>query len=285
MEYCLMPPGPKADMTELPICRARPRVAVLIPVYNDQDGLARSLESLRADGGGFDIVVVDDGSTPEIRIPTGLPFRTELVRLIRNRGIVGALNAGLEHIAAARYEYVARLDAGDLSLPGRTTAQTAFLDANSDHAVVGCWARHVDTQGRFLFDFRPPAEHRRVLRFLRYRTALVHTSVMLRFAALEEVGYYDPRFAGAEDLELYLRLARRHKLANLKRNLVVREITSNSITSRRQAIVISRLRVLRHHFDARALHAYLGLGSNLAFLLLPRASVLRLRQWLDRLLR
>jgi hypothetical protein len=74
-------------------------------------------------------------------------------------------------------------------------------------------------------------------------------------------------------------------LANLERTFVVREITANSITSRRQAIVAKRLRVLWHHFDARSLHAYLGITSNLAFLFLPRALVLGLREWRGRLRR
>lgn len=272
-------------MTEARPNRARSRVAILIPVYNDQNGLTRSLGSLRADGGTFDVVVVDDGSTPEASVSSGLPFHTRLIRLSRNRGIVGALNAGLEHVASADYEYVARLDAGDLSLPGRIGAQTAFLDANLGHAVVGCWARHVDEAGRGMFEFRPPAEHQKLMRFLRYRVGLVHTSVMLRFAALKEAGYYEARFAGAEDLELYLRLARQHKLANLERAFVVREITANSITSRRKAIVAKRLRVLWHHFDARSLHAYLGITSNLAFFFLPRALVLGLREWRGQLRR
>ncbi len=273
-------------MTKPPRRAARPRAVVLIPVYNDQDGLIRSLESLRGDGGVFDVVVVDDGSAPPLDIAAGLPFRTELLRLDRNRGIVGALNAGLEHIAAAgHYEYVARLDAGDLSLPGRMAAQMAFLDAHPDHAVVGCWAKHVDPDGKFLFDFHPPATHRRVIQFLRYRSGLVHTSIMLRLRALEELGFYREPFAGAEDVELYLRLARGYKLANLERTFVVREITPGSITSRRQTVAISRLHTLLHHFDGRSIHAYLGLASNLAFLLLPRASVLRVREWADRLRR
>jgi glycosyltransferase involved in cell wall biosynthesis len=264
---------------------ARPRMVVLMPVYNDQDGLIRSLEPLRGDGGTFDVVVVDDGSSPPLEIPAGLPFRTQLLRLDRNRGIVGALNAGLEHIAASHYEYVARLDAGDLSLPGRMAAQMAFLDAHPDHAVVGCWARHVDQNGRFLFDFHPPALHPRVIRFLRYRSALVHTSIMLRLRALKELGFYREPFAGAEDVELYLRLAHGYKLANLEQIFVVREITPDSITSRRQSVAISRLRSLLYHFDGRSIHAYLGLASNLAFLLLPRVTVLRVREWADRLRR
>lgn len=262
---------------------ALPRLAVLMPVYDDQAGLERSLASLGEDGAAFDVVAVDDGSTPPLVLPADLPFRAVLLRLERNQGIVGALEAGLAHIGAAgHYVYVARLDAGDLSRPGRMAAQMAFLDAHPDHAVVGSAAEHVDPEGRFLFTFHPPATDARVRRFLRYRSALVHTSIMLRLAALEALGGYRAPFAGAEDLELYLRLAGRYKLANLAPAFVVREVTPTSITSRRQAVLRQRLRVLWHHFDARSPHAHLGLLSNLGFLLLPRTGVLWLRRRLDR---
>lgn len=260
------------------MARPQPRLVILMPVYNDQDGLARSLASLGDDGASFDVVVVDDGSTPPLVVPDALPFRVELVRLDTNLGIVGALNAGLAHIAASgAYPYVARLDAGDLSLPGRLTAQMAFLDEHPDHAVVGGGADHVDHQGRFLFTFRPPTSHPRIVRYLRYRSPLVHASVMLRRSALDESGGYDPRFAGAEDLELYLRLAKRFQLGNLATVVLVREISPTSITSRRHATLRVRLRVLRHHFAPRSPDAYAGIVANLGFFLLPRQLVLRLR--------
>ncbi len=115
----------------------QPRLAVLIPVFNDQHGLERSLASLAQDGAQFDVFVVDDGSEPPIRPPGDLPFSINLIRQKRNQGITAALNAGLSTIVAAGYDYIARLDAGDLSLPGRLAAQMHFLDCHPDHAAVG----------------------------------------------------------------------------------------------------------------------------------------------------
>ena len=107
---------------------------------------------------------------------------------------------------------------------------------------------------------------------------------MVRLAALEALGFYREPFVGAEDHELYLRLARGgYKLANLEQTFAVRVMMPNSITSRRQWVLRRRLRVLAHHFEPRSLHAYLGLASNLGFLLLPRTGVLRMRQLGDRI--
>jgi glycosyltransferase involved in cell wall biosynthesis len=256
------------------------RVAVLIPAYDDQAGLERSLESLTQDGADFDVIVVDDGSNPPLRVPDGPPFRATLLRLAANKGITGALNAGLAHIAGAgHYEYVARLDCGDISLPGRMTAQTAFLDANPGHAVVGCWTEFVDPDGRPLFAFQPPSHDKDLRRFQRYRVGFVHSTVMLRVAALEAVGRYDGRYTGAEDYDLFLRLARRYKLANVPRIYVKYEVNPRSLSRRRFRQGIVRLRVQARHFEPHSVHAWLGFGRNLLLLFVTRGLVVRIKHW------
>lgn len=262
---------------------ARPRVAVLIPVHNDPAGLARSLAALAEDGSRFDVVVVDDGSTPPLGRPEDLPFAVDLLRLEPNRGITGALNAGLAHIAAAgRYDYVARLDAGDLGRPGRLAAQAAFLDAHPDHAVVGSWAEWIDLEGRPLFVFRPPTSDAGLRRFQRYRVGLVHPAVMFRLAALEQAGFYDPRFNGAEEYELFLRLARAHKLANVAEVYLQVETHPRSLSSHRFRQGIVRLRVQARHFAPRDPHAWLGIARNLLLLFVTRGLVLGAKRRLAR---
>jgi glycosyltransferase involved in cell wall biosynthesis len=256
--------------------RRRPRLAVLIPVFNAQRGLERSLASLEQDGERFEVIVVDDGSTPPVTLPETLPFPTALIRLPSNQGITTALNAGLGHIVAAGFQYVARLDAGDLSLPGRFAAQMAFLDVHPDHAVVGTHVEVVDAAGRYLYDFRPPTSHAGLASALRYRNAISHPSVMMRSAVLTTAGFYVSHYPGGEDYELWLRLARRYRLANLDRILVRKEETTSSITARRLRLGISRLRLQFAHFDPRSIHAYLGIARSLAVLCTSRGMLLRL---------
>lgn len=261
---------------------ARARLAVLIPVYNDQAGLERSLQSLARDGADFDVVVVDDGSTPPLQVPADPPFRVVLCRLARNRGITGALNAGLAHIAAAGYPYVARLDSSDISLPGRMAAQMAFLDANPDHAVIGGWAEWVDLKGQRMFVFRPPVEDAALRSFQHYRVGLVHPAVTIRMPALVETGFYEDRFSGAEEYDLFLRLARRHKLANLPEVLVNVEFNPKSLSSRRFRQGLIRLQVQAAHFAPSSPHAWLGFARNVLLLFIPRNLMAGIKQRLAR---
>ena len=260
----------------------RPRLAVLIPVFNDHVGLERSLASLADDGSHFDVFVVDDGSDPPVMTPPDLPYEVRLIRREPNQGITAALNAGLARIGVGGYQYVARLDAGDLSLPGRLGAQTRFLDRHLTHAVVGTAARDVNTAGDLLFDFYPPTEDRALKRFLRYRAGLVHPSVMIRLEALLACGGYRDKFPGGEDYDLFMRIGKSYALANLSSLLVVKEVTSHSITSRRRRLIMTRVKLLAHHFDPSSPHSYLGIATSLMLLLLPRWIVLRSRHHLGK---
>jgi glycosyltransferase involved in cell wall biosynthesis len=254
------------------------RLAVLMPVYNTQCGLERSLASLCGDGSEFEVFVIDDGSVPPLAIPEGMPFRSTLVRQSPNQGITAALNVGLERIIAKEFEYIARLDAGDLNLPGRFHAQMAFLDAHPDHAAVGTHVEVVDEDGRFIHLFSPPTDHRDVFRRLRYDNALGHPGVMMRAEALRGVGFYSGDYPGGEDYELWLRLARSWKLANLDQVFVRKEKSHSSITGRRFRPALSRLRIQLAYFTPLSIHAYLGITRSLIALSLSYNAALRLRR-------
>jgi glycosyltransferase involved in cell wall biosynthesis len=267
-----------SDLSVDPARRDRLRLAVLMPVFNDHVGLERSLASLAEDDSDFDVFIVDDGSNPPLQIPPDLPYEVQLIRQEPNQGITAALNAGLKQIAEGGYEYVARLDACDLSLPGRFAAQLAFLDSHPEHAVVGTATRRVDTRGNLLFYTRPPCDDHAIKRMLRYRTCITHASSMMRLRTVQAYGFYRNKFPGGEDYDLWMRIGRKYKLANLGKVFLVVEVRGGSITSRRQQLLLTRLRLLATHFDPWSIHSYLGLVANSISLLAPRTLALKLRQ-------
>jgi glycosyltransferase involved in cell wall biosynthesis len=154
---------------------------VLIPVWNDQAGLDKTLETLANDSLPFDIVVVDDGSATAIVCDElNGSHETTLRRLRQNRGVEHALNDGLMLILGREYRYVARLDCGDQPLPRRLERQRAFLDDHAAVGIVGTWAQCVDDDGAYLFTLRFPADHPAMLKRQRYVPAMLHPTVMIR---------------------------------------------------------------------------------------------------------
>ncbi|WP_136682322.1 glycosyltransferase [Falsirhodobacter xinxiangensis] len=253
------------------------RVCVLIPVWKDQPGLDRTLATLAKETLPLDIVVVDDGSPTAIAAaPLAGPHRVTLLRLPQNRGIEHALNAGLERILAQDYAYVARLDCGDVPLPGRLDRQVALMDAESDVGMVGTWARCVDDDGKYLFTLRFPTDHAAMVRKQRYVPALLHPTIMIRTAALRQIGLYSDRYKTAEDYDLFVRMGRKWRLANIPEALTEYIVSDQGTTqAKRKRNLIARLRVQKDNFSAFDPHAWLGVARTMLFMVIPFGWMIR----------
>ena len=255
-------------------------IAVLIPVYGNQAGLNRSLESLANAEGAFHVVIVDDGSPYPIGAPQRLRDNVPvtLLRVPRNQGIAMALNHGLRHILAAGTPYIARLDAGDTIVSERFLKQMQFLDANQGCAAVSSFVDFVDPGRTRLFCYRPPCRHKRIVRALRSNNCLVHSGLMIRAGAIKEVGWYRQDVPAAEDYELMLRMARRYTLAVLPEVLTCCEYSFEGISvANRRRQQKQRLKVQIRYFDCASPHSFLGVARTAVAMLVPHDVVFRLK--------
>ncbi len=255
-----------------------PRFAVLIPAYNCQEKLEATLRSLQSQELDATIYVVDDGSHPPLVLPDIDTASVKLVRLEKNQGIVGALNTGIAAITPTGVSYIARLDCGDLYVPGRFAAQVHFLEANPDHVVVGTAADYIDPAGKLIFNHHPPEDHAKISRQIRYNSPHIHPSVMLRVEALSQVGGYRDKFMHAEDYDLFFRLSQVGKLANLPQAFLKYEVSPGQLSQRwRARQQISRIQIQLHYFDALNPHAYFGIVISSILTLLPKRYVTALK--------
>jgi glycosyltransferase involved in cell wall biosynthesis len=117
----------------------KPRVSVIMAVYNEEPFLAEAVQSVLAQSfQDFEIVISDDGSTDAtLTIADSLaardPERIRVIRAERNQGKPFALNRAL---AIRRGELIAWLDGDDVMLPDKLGRQVAVLDANP--TAAGC---------------------------------------------------------------------------------------------------------------------------------------------------
>ena len=101
-------------------------VSVVIPLYNKEKQVGRTLESVLAQTfKDFEVVIVDDGST-DGSAEVVKTFDDPRIRLIRqaNAGVSAARNRGID---AARYDYIALLDADDLWEPEYLATQVNLI--------------------------------------------------------------------------------------------------------------------------------------------------------------
>jgi hypothetical protein len=201
----------------------------VLSVRNGGKDLPDALDSvLKQSFSDFELIAINNGSTDgtrefldQIGDPRVRAFHQE------DMGLAAALNRG---ISLARGRYIARQDHDDLADPSRIAKQVAFLDAHPEHGLVGTRAEiwFGDTpSGRF---HDHPTENE-ILQFdLLFDNPFVHSSMMMRKSALDQVGGYttDPARQPPEDYELWSRIARHYRVANLGERLTVyREVPSS----------------------------------------------------------
>ena len=190
---------------------------MLLPVWNGEAFLEQAMESiLRQTLSSFELIVIDDGSTDRTAaIAEKLASGDRRVRVLRrpHEGLSSALNAG---IAAVRGEYVARMDADDISAPDRLRKQVAYLDAHPACVAVGAWIDVVDEAGRQIGLKTFVRTHDEIsAALLRGVSAIAHPTVVMRRDVLRDAGGYDARRYPSEDLDLWFRLGESGELANL----------------------------------------------------------------------
>jgi len=213
-----------------------PAVSVLMPVRDGERFVAEAVESvLSGSFADLELVVLDDGSTdstPQIleRL-AGADPRLVVHRREPGRNLAEVLNAAA---ALSRGPLLARLDADDVSLPGRLQLQTEFLDANPQVAVLGGQALLIDEEGREFGRAEYPTGNAELQEALRAGNPFVHSAMTMRREAFEAVGGYRPAFAHAEDLDLWLRLAAGREIANLPDPVVAYRIHGGQQTLRKQ---------------------------------------------------
>ena len=223
-----------------------PAVSVLMSVRNGAPWVDEAVKSVLAQtASDLELIVIDDGSgdaTADLLAAiTDVRLRVERQS---PRGLTPSLNRAL---ALARAPLLARLDADDLAHPERLARQRAFLDVHREVGLLGTGAREVDASGREIRVVSPPADDAAIRRALIRRNPFVHSSIMMRRSVLDEVGGYDERLPVAQDYDLWMRVSRVARLANLTSPLVVRRLLAGRVTATRDAERLSTEMHVRWH--------------------------------------
>jgi glycosyltransferase involved in cell wall biosynthesis len=185
-------------------------VSVVIPCYNQAHFLAEAIGSIRAQttGGDAEIIVVDDGSTDETAA-VAAQLGVQCVRQ-HNQGQGAARNLGLRH---ATREFVVFLDADDRLLPHAFSVGLRLLAAHPSCVftagrciVFGAEGVRTDTR------YEPVVERDHYLQLLRSNFIWMPGTVMFRTAIVRRFGGFKTTVTGAEDYDLYLRIAREHRI-------------------------------------------------------------------------
>ncbi len=191
-----------------------PTVSVLMSAYNAEAYIGKAVQSiLNQTFNDFEFIIINDGSTDS----TGNileSFHDNRIVLVHkdNTGLTKALNQGL---SLARGEYIARMDADDISLPERLARQMQFLEENPATGLIGCHFYVIDSDGGQKSLCCPPIYNDEIQKELLMGNQFCHGSVVFRTECIKTVGLYREFFKFAQDFDLWLRIAEKYQCSNL----------------------------------------------------------------------
>lgn len=185
-----------------------PLVSVVLPVRNGGEFLSQAVDSVLSQTfENLELLLVDDHSTDAAI--SALDKSDPRLKIINSQGqgVVDASDTGFAHCLG---EYIARMDADDISLPGRIYQQLDYLDRNPSIDIAGCCVEIFSEQGirgglkryqKWLNSVRTPEE---VQQQIFIESPLPNPGLMFRKAALQQLGGYR-NIQWPEDYDLLLR--------------------------------------------------------------------------------
>jgi glycosyltransferase involved in cell wall biosynthesis len=205
---------------------------VLLPVYNAGRPLSLAIESiLGQEDKEFEFLIIDDRSTDEsAHVIQEYAARDRRIRPIyhaENLGLASTLNEGLE---LASSSLVVRMDQDDEALSHRIGTQVRFMRENPGIAVAGSFVYHMGSKPAFDRLVELPVDPDDIASALRSANCIYHPSVILRREAVLESGGYRAAFKNAEDYDLWLRMVRTHRIANIPLPLLRYRFSTSGMT-------------------------------------------------------
>jgi len=212
-----------------------PLVSVVMTAYNAAKFVLEAVESIQNQTySNWELIIVNDGSTDRtgeiLQKISRKDKRIRVISYIKNKGASFASNLGLSQ---AKGQFVARMDADDISVPARLAKQVMFLQDNPKVIVVGGQCELIDREGNSIGMKNFPMEHCDIYDALYQYNPIQHPSLMINRKLLgkEKITYHS-RVLLAHDLEILFKLAQYGELANLSDTILLYRIHSDSLSLR-----------------------------------------------------
>ncbi len=212
-----------------------PKISVIMPNYNCEKYIGEAIESiLNQSFTDYEFIIIDDWSTDNswniIQEYVKKDDRIIAIKNEENLKICKTLNKWLK---LAKWEYIARMDSDDISIIDRFEKQVQFLDKNLDIWIAGWTMQIMDENWKVYSERRYNLTDEEIRKKLFRYSPFCHPVVMIRKNVLDKSWVYDENQVFAEDYDLYFRIWKYSKFANLEYTLIKYRMFENNSTTKK----------------------------------------------------
>lgn len=184
-------------------------ISVIMSVYNAEKYLKEAVDSiLNQTYKDFEFIIINDCSKDNSRAILREYAKKHkniiLLNNLDNLGLTRNLNLAL---TIAKGEYIARMDADDISDINRFKRQMDFFKEESSYDIVGTFSEDIDGHGEIIRSRTSPVTHNKIMQMLPKLSPITHPTVMFKRSSLQKLGFYNVKYTTSQDLELWLRAA------------------------------------------------------------------------------
>jgi len=209
-----------------------PHVSIVLPTYNHLKLLPKAIESILTQTySNFELIIVNDGSTDGTRDFLD-SLKDPRIRVIHqeNKRLPEALNTGFR---AAHGELLTWISSDNYCEPTFLEVFVSAMDANPNAGLA-------------YSDFARINEHDQIIKVTRcpdmdYSHLLLSfpgmASFMYRRTCQDKVGFYDPALEGAEDWDMWLRIAEHFPIIYVPKILYYYRQHTESLTTHKSALI------------------------------------------------
>lgn len=221
-----------------------PIVSVVIPVYNGEETIKQTIESVLSQTfSDFELIVINDGST-DATVNVVSTFQDPRIKVFSypNAGLSASRNRG---ISLASGNYISFIDADDLWTADKLEAQVSALQENPQAALAYSWTDYIDESGQFFrqgphFNFSGDV----FAKLLLSDFVGNGSNPLIRKQAFSEVGGFDESLNAAEDWDMWLRLAARYEFVAVPFTQILYRQSPTSMSANPRKMEVASLRVI-----------------------------------------
>lgn len=219
-----------------------PLVSIVMPCYNAGKYLREAIDSIiNQSYKNLEILLIDDGSIDNtldlLKEYSHSDKRIRVIRNEKNLGLIRTLNKG---IMESRGEYIARMDADDISDTLRIEKIIDVFRVHPTIDVVSAGYYHLSADGRKKRKIYPKANTTKALRFVSFfAIPVLHPCIVAKRQSLKD-NLYDEAFLHSEDYELFSRMLNKgYKFLNFDEPLYYLRKNEDSVSHKYEKVQIS----------------------------------------------